>query len=215
MAISNTSKTKDFLDAGYGQGAIGIGDKVAVLVVDFQKAFTCNSSPIGGNPLILSALQCTSELISIVRNRDIPIIYTVVAYDENKMDIGLWPKKVPILSQILIGSKWAELDESLEVKKADTVIVKKMPSAFFNTNLTNILIRNQIDTIIITGCTTSGCIRATAIDSFSYGFRTIIAKDCVGDQNLESHSANLFDIHNRYGDILTNDEIKQAIEKNK
>lgn len=193
--------------SGYGQGNIGIGERPVLLIVDFQKAFTCDSSPLGGSPLITSAVNKTKELISLAREVKFPIIYTVVGYREDQKDMGLWPLKVSTLSNVKLGSKWVEIDDALEVNEEDIVLTKKMPSAFFNTDLTNILICNQIDTLIITGCTTSGCIRATTIDSFSYGYRTIIAKECVGDQAIEPHQANLFDIGNRYGDILSNKQI--------
>ncbi|NHM32480.1 isochorismatase family protein [Neobacillus terrae] len=193
--------------AGYGQGSVEIGKKPAIVIVDFQKAFTSEESPLGGSQLITAAVQKTKELISLARQENLPIIYTVVGYRKDKKDMGLWPLKVSTLSEVTLGSKWVEIDDELEVKEEDVVIVKKMPSAFFNTDLTNILISSQIDTVIIAGCTTSGCIRATAIDSFSYGFRTIIAEECVGDQGVEPHRANLFDIRNRYGDILSNSRI--------
>jgi maleamate amidohydrolase len=197
--------------AGYGQGNVGIGERPTLVIVDFQKAFTSKSSPLGGSELITSAVNNTKELISLARKKDIQIIHTVVGYREDQKDMGLWPQKVPTLSNVISGSEWVEIDEELEVKEEDIVLVKKMPSAFFNTDLINILIKNRIDTLIIAGCTTSGCIRATVIDSFSYGFRTIVAKECVGDQAIEPHNANLFDIGNRYGDILSNNEIINSL----
>jgi maleamate amidohydrolase len=193
--------------AGYGQGNVKIGEKPAILIVDFQKAFTSKESPIGGSSLITSAVNKTKDLISLAREVQLPIIHTVVGYREDQKDMGLWPLKVPTLKNVTLGSKWVEIDDALEVREEDIVLIKKMPSAFFNTDLTNILISNRIDTLIIAGCTTSGCIRATVIDSFSYGYRTIVAKECVGDQALEPHLANLFDIENRYGDILSNAQI--------
>jgi len=203
----NSQSLNPYQKAGYGQGNIGIGKRPALLIVDFQKAFTCGDSPLGGSPLITSAVNKTKELISLAREVKLPIIHTVVGYREDQKDMGLWPVKVPTLSNVTLDSKWVEIDDALEVKEEDIVLIKKMPSAFFNTDLTNILISNQIDTLLIAGCTTSGCIRATAIDSFSYGYRTIIAKECVGDQAIEPHQANLFDIGNRYGDILLNNQI--------
>lgn len=162
---------------------------------------------MGGSPLIKAAVEKTTELIQLARDMKLPIIHTVVGYREDQKDMGLWPLKVGTLKNVTLGSKWVEIDDVLEIKDDDIVIIKKMPSAFFNTDLTNILISQRIDTLIIAGCTTSGCIRATAIDSFSYGFRTIIAEECVGDQAIEPHQANLFDIGNRYGDIRSNQEI--------
>lgn len=193
--------------AGYGHGKVGIGKRPALLIVDFQKAFTNEDSPLGGSPLIKAAVSNTKELIALAREENLPIIYTVVGYREDQRDMGLWPLKVNTLASVTLGSKWVEIDDELEVKPEDIVLTKKMPSAFFNTDLTNILISEGIDTVIIAGCTTSGCIRATAIDSFSYGFRTIIAEECVGDQGIEPHRANLFDINNRYGDILSNHQV--------
>ncbi|MCA0171362.1 isochorismatase family protein [Bacillus sp. RAR_GA_16] len=122
--------------------------------------------------------------------------------------------KVSTLPMVKIGSVWAEIDDRLEVYEEDIILTKKMPSAFFNTDLINILIK-RVDTVILAGCTTSGCIRATAVDSFSYGFHTIIAEECVGDQATGPQRANLFDINNRYGDVLLNQEILTNIARNK
>ena len=202
-----TKHLNPYQKAGYGKGNIGIGERTALLIVDFQKAFTSEESPLGGSPLITSAVENTKELISLAREERLPIIHTVVGYREDQKDMGLWPLKVPTLSNVLLGSKWVEIDDGLEVREEDIVIVKKMPSAFFNTDLTTILNSHRIDTLMIAGCTTSGCIRATVIDSFSYGYRTIVAKECVGDQAIEPHQANLFDIENRYADILSNSQI--------
>lgn len=193
--------------AGYGQGRVGFGEQPALIVVDFQKAFTLKESPLGGSPFITSAVTKTKELILAARKANVQIIYTVVGYRADQQDMGLWPAKVGTLSNVTLGSQWVEIDDELPVLDEDIVLLKKMPSAFFNTDLTNILIHKRIDTVVIAGCTTSGCVRATAVDSFSYGFRTIIAEECVGDQGLEPHRANLFDINNRYGDIVKNVEI--------
>jgi maleamate amidohydrolase len=203
----STEQFDSYQKAGYGQGNVGFGHRPAILVVDFQKAFTDSESPLGGSPLITAAVTKTKNLLSIAREVDIPIIFTAVGYREDQQDMGLWPLKVKTLSTVKLGSKWVEIDDELEVLEKDIVLIKKMPSAFFNTELINILISHRVDTVIITGCTTSGCIRATAVDSFSYGFRTIVAEECVGDQGLEPHRANLFDINNRYGDVLLNGEI--------
>lgn len=202
-----------FKKAGYGSGNVGFGKKTAFLVVDFQKAFTSKESPLGGSSLITSAVEKTKKLLPFIRREKIPIIYTVVGYREDQQDMGLWPKKVDSLSNVKIGSEWTEISKGLEPDITDIILIKKMPSAFFNTDLINILISKRIDTVIISGCTTSGCVRATAVDAFSYGFHTIIAEDCVGDQEIEPHKANLFDINNRYGDILKNDEIIESISR--
>ncbi|MRG84845.1 isochorismatase family protein [Salinibacillus xinjiangensis] len=201
------SSSNIYQSVGYRSGNIGFGKKAAILVVDFQKAFTSKESQLGGSKLITDAVIKTKSLIQKVRKQNLPIIHTVVAYREDKQDMGLWPQKVKALSEVKLGSVWAEVDDELEVQEDEVILTKKMPSAFFNTDLTNILISQGVDTVIVTGCTTSGCIRATTIDAFSYGFRTIVVKDCVGDQDIKPHEANLFDIENRYCDVLSSEDV--------
>jgi len=210
MTKKNNSNYKK---AGYGAGNIGMGENPALLIVDFQKAFTDPDSPMGGSESIKKAVIRTSEILPKIRKLNIPIIHTLVAYRYDKKDMGLWEKKVSKLSEVIIGTKWAELDDKVINEKDEIVITKKMPSAFFNTNLINILINKRIDTLLIGGCTTSGCVRATVIDSFSFGFKPIVLEDCVGDQGIEPHEANLFDINNRYGDIILSKNIVSHLEE--
>lgn len=208
-------QSNSYKSAGYGNGSVGFGNNAAILIVDFQKAFTRADSPLGGSELITSAVEKTKDLLAAARTANLPVIYTIVAFREDQQDMGLWPLKVSTLPMVKIGSVWAEIDDRLEVYEEDIILTKKMPSAFFNTDLINILIRKRVDTVILAGCTTSGCIRATAVDSFSYGFHTIIAEECVGDQAIGPQRANLFDINNRYGDVLLNQEILANIARNK
>src|SRR5699024_12618054 len=141
------------------------------------------------------------------------IIHTLLTDRYEKKDMGLWEKKVNKVTEVIIGTKWAELDDKVINQKDEIVITIKMPSAFFNTNLINILLNKRIDTLLIGGCTTSGCVRATVIDSFSFGFKPIVLEDCVGDQGIELHEANLFDINNRYGDIILSKNIVSHLEE--
>lgn len=201
-----------YKEAGYGSGSVGIGKNPALLIVDFQKAFTSPRSPLGGSKIIDEAVNNTAKLLEVARKASIPVIHTYVAYRPDKKDMGQWPSKVSSLSTVEIGSEWAELDERVKNEEDEVVLLKKMPSAFFNTDLINILITHQIDTLIVCGCTTSGCIRATVVDSFSYGFRTIVVEDCVGDQELEPQKVNLSDIKKRYGDIYSLNEIIEYLE---
>jgi len=198
---------------GYGGGKIGFGQKPAVLVIDFQRFFTDRDSPMGGSPHILKAVKNTSILLNDARQKKIPVIYTVVGYRKDKKDMGLWPKKLPYLSKCLLGSKWMEMPKEVKDSPEDIVLVKKMPSAFFGTDLITILRNLNVDTNIITGCVTSGCVRATTIDSFSYGFRTILVKDCCGDQSQKPHEANLMDVNNRYADVIYLKEALNLIKK--
>ncbi|MFC2949188.1 isochorismatase family protein [Virgibacillus sediminis] len=201
-----------YSEAGYGSGSIGVGSKPALLIIDFQKAFTLPESPLGGSDLVTKAVNNTVPLLNKAREVNIPIFHTVVAYREDQQDMGLWPKKVNSLSLVQLDSKWAELDGQLRAEKHEIVLTKKMPSAFFNTDLLSLLVTKRIDTLFVCGCTTSGCVRASVIDSFSYGFRTIVVEDCVGDQAEGPHRANLFDINNRYADLLTSYTVMQKME---
>ncbi|WP_010530074.1 isochorismatase family protein [Lentibacillus jeotgali] len=198
--------------AGYGSGEIGIGGSPALLIIDFQKAFTSSESPLGGSEAITEAVDNTKLLLGKVRNLNIPVIHTKVAYRDDKQDMGLWINKVNNLSLIKTNSKWAELDDRVRNEESEIVLTKKMPSAFFNTDLISLLTSKNIDTLLVCGCTTSGCVRATVVDSFSYGFRTIVVEDCVGDQGTEPHHANLFDIKNRYGDLIPSEVVIERLE---
>lgn len=184
---------------GYNRKSIGFGQRPAVVVVDFQRAFLDEAFPLGQSLRIHEAARQTRELLMVAREKGIPIFYTVVAYREDGSDLGWWKAD---LSWITLGSAAAEVSPMLDPQPNEPVIVKKAPSAFFGTELLNMLLTKQIDTVIVTGCVTSGCIRATIIDSFSYGLRTIVPEECVGDHTEEQHRANLFDVHQRYADVM-------------
>lgn len=189
---------------GYNQKSIGFGQRPAIVVVDFQRAFLDEAYPLGRSPRIHAAARQTRELLAVAREKGIPIFYTVVAYRPDGSDLGWWKAD---LRWITLGSEAAEVSPLLDPQPDEPVIVKKAPSAFFGTELLNLLLTRHIDTVIVTGCVTSGCIRATIIDSFSYGFRTIVPEECVGDHTEEQHRANLFDVHQRYADVLPVKEV--------
>jgi len=208
---------KALLEQQWYTGAkIGYGDKPLILCIDMQKLFTEESSPLGGNmpgfPLVKRAIIALKRLIAAGRERDIQVVYTVVAFRKDKKDMGLW--KVPHLGLATLGSKWVELCEELEQREEDILFVRKMPSAFWGTELLNTLIVNKFDTLILTGSNTSGCIRATTIASFMHGFRTIIPEDCVGDlTGEEPHWANLRDVNARYADVVSVEDVLDYFQR--
>lgn len=189
---------------GIGQ-RMGFGAKPAILVVDFALAFTDPSSPLGAD--LDSAVANSCVVLDIAREINIPIAFTTVYYQSDGKDAGIWPLKAPAALTLIEGSKWVDLDPRLKRRSNEPIIVKKFASSFFGTNLVNLLISQRTDTLILMGCTTSGCIRATAVDSLQYGFHTIIPQECVGDRAELPHMANLFDINMKYGDVLTLDEV--------
>jgi len=208
------SKNKDDNEKfGYEGAQIGWGKNPAIIVVDFQRCFTDIGAPLGGGNHIRMALKNTSRLLKSARSKGIPIIYTLVAWRKDKKDMGFWPIKIPKLTECSIGSHWAQISEEIAPEENDIVLVKKMPSAFFGTEILNILVSQRIDTNVIVGVTTSGCVRATIIDSFSYVFRTIVVSDCCGDKSEEVHYANLKDVNCRYADVISLDLCLKHLEE--
>lgn len=198
---------------GYGVGRIGFGRKPAILVIDLQKFFTDNDSPMGGKQLIRKAVENTSVLLRTARTKGVLIIYTVVGYRSDGKDMGWWPKKIKVVERCTLGSKWVEIAPEVKGEAEDIVLVKKNSSGFFGTPLNSILNSHGVDTVIVTGCVTSGCIRATVTDSFSYGYRTIVVKDCCGDQNRLPHVANLIDMDIRWADVISLKEAQAFLDK--
>jgi len=189
---------------------MGFGKKPAILVVDFQKAFTKRGSPLGGSDLIMKAVKNTKRLLKKARERRVPVFYSVMVY-ENSKEMGLFPLKFRNIDVCKSGSEWAEVDDEVKQEEGDIVIVKKAFSPFFGTPLAVYLHNLGVDTVIIAGCITSGCVRAAAIDSFSHGFRTVIPEDCVGDRALEPHKANLYDMNLRQADVVTLEEVLEYL----
>jgi len=133
----------------------------------------------------------------------VPVIHTNILYfAKDAADGGIWVKKSPVMAAMVAGNPLAEFCEGVEPKAGELVITKQYASAFFGTSLAPTLHAQGIDTVVLAGCSTSGCIRATAVDAVQYGFRTIVVRDCVGDRHSEPHEANLFDIDAKYGDVI-------------
>lgn len=183
-------------------GSLTPGHRPALLVVDFQLGFTdTNVSPLASE--CGAAVMATNELISAMR-RTGPVIFTVVAYEPHLSDAGLWARKCGSLGTLIRGTKAAELDPRLRYDpKHDIVLIKTQASAFFGTPLTGILAANRCDTLVIAGCTTSGCVRATAVDAIQYGFPPFVVHDCVADRSAAQHESNLIDLESKYAEVLS------------
>lgn len=194
--------------AGYGKREFPFGENPAVVVVDFQNAFTDPQYPTGQSEFLQQAAIHTERLVEQARKFDIPVIYTVVAYRKDLLDVGHWKSDI---HWIQLDSHAAEVSPNLSPRPNEPVLIKKYPSAFFGTELVSMLNLRKIDTVILAGCTTSGCIRASIIDSFSYGYKTFVPKECVGDQSVEQHESNLFDVQVRYANVVTLDETLQLM----
>ena len=143
-----------------------------------------------------------------------PVFFTYVAYQSDLSDAGVWSKKIP-LESLVVGSDAVEIDPILQRRPDETLISKKYASGFFGTDLVSRLNALRVDTIILTGCSTSGCVRATAVDGVSYGFRIIVVEDAVGDRSELTHLVNLADIDAKYGDVVSTVEVMEYLQSRK
>jgi maleamate amidohydrolase len=201
-----------WVSRGYGQGSIEPGERPAVLVVDLQYAFTDAAFPLGGAELVERAVENTARLLGVARDAGVPVYQTVVAWREDGSDIGLWPVKLPCLREVTLDSRWARVDARVW-DDSDVLLVKKWPSFFHGTPLASLLAAAQRDTVIVTGCMTSGCVRATTVDAFSHGYRTLVPEDCVGDQGRDGHESNLRDVHRRYAEVTESADVIAYLER--
>lgn len=191
----------EFEKAGYGQENIGFGSRCAVLVVDFQKGFTDASSPLGRSDHVQRAVDNTAVLLKAAKSHDIPIASCRVAW-KNRDDMAYWKITSLYDGSFYHGHPCTELDPRIADPDYIFEFTKTAPSIFFRTPLDTWLTKHCIDTTIITGCTTSGCVRASIVDSFSHGYRTIVPEDCCGDQSDGPHKDNLRDVGRRYADVV-------------
>jgi maleamate amidohydrolase len=180
-------------------GSYGFGQTLALLVVDFTRGFTEAASPLGSD--MSAAVEATAALMSEAHATGTPVFLTINAYREDMADAGVWVRKFPGLHHLILGNEWSELDPRLGANDSDIVIVKQFPSAFFGTQLQGMLTARGVDTVVVAGTTTSGCIRASVVDSVQHGFCTFVAEDCVADRAEAPHLANLFDMRTKYADV--------------
>ena len=193
---------------GFGQHS-GFGERPALLVVDFVNAF-CDPEQFGGGN-ILDAVKNTKVLLNAMRKRGCPVVFTRVVYADDGADAGAFCRKVPALQQFTEELAGGQIVEDLVPLPNEYVVRKTQPSAFFGTGLAAWFVGRAVDTVVVTGCTTSGCVRASVVDAMSYNFRTIVASDGVGDRALGPHEANLFDMEQKYADVMRCDEIIAAL----
>lgn len=201
---------QEYATKGLG-GRIGFGSRPAIIVVDLIKGFTSRTSPFGSD--LDAEVVATNQLLALARPRDIPVIYSTIVYDPSLRDAGLWLAKIASNKWLVEGSEWIELDSRLDRQPGETLLVKKYASCFFGTDLMSQLQTLGVDTVVIAGCTTSGCVRATAVDACSSGLHTIVVEEAVGDRARLPHLAALFDIDSKYGDVLSLEETSDHLRR--
>lgn len=199
-----TSNLADVHARGFG-APVGFGLKPALLVVDFTCAFTNPSAPLGA--AMEREIGEANRLIAAARQRGAPVFFSTISYDDPAREAGVWATKIAGLHALVTGSPGVAQDPRLDVAPGDHVFAKPFASCFFATDLADRLKGLGIDTLVIAGCTTSGCVRASAVDACQHGFRTIVAREATADRLAEAHLQSLADIDLKYGDVRGVDEI--------
>jgi len=200
-----------FENASYGDLKVGFGQRPAILVVDFQVGFTDPRFRMGKSPRIHAARDEAAKLLHVARAKGVPVANCYVGWHSRK-EMQKWKISALFEEEFMDGGAAQQLDAATSDEKHDFIFKKCAPSIFFQTPIIPFLTGHSIDTAIIVGCVTSGCIRASTIDAFSYGYRTVVVDDCCGDPAQASHDANLLDIGRRYADIKQGKEVAAYLE---
>jgi nicotinamidase-related amidase len=196
---------------GFGHRGGGVGSRPALIVIDMNNGFTDPTSPLVCE--LDDAIEAIRRLLDAARRAEIPVVYTTVSYgDGDKVTAKAFIEKVPALLTLEEGSSWAEIDERLAPRANEPVLNKLYASAFFGTSFSSLLASHQCDSVIVTGASTSGCVRATAVDVLQHGYRPVVPREAVGDRNPAAHDAALYDIDLKYGDVVSLDECLEALE---
>ncbi|MEJ2119139.1 MAG: isochorismatase family protein [Alphaproteobacteria bacterium] len=184
----------------------GFGRKPAIVNIDLQKSYTNVGEFKTAYETDPKQMDYVNEISDLARSKAIPVVWTYVAYMESGEDCGIWGTRTDTpdsLQNIKVGSRRSEFDDRLNIDKVrDVIINKRMASAFHETNLQSLLVWHQCDTVVLTGGSTSGCVRATCVDSLSHGYRTVVAEECVADKHESPHFANLYDMAVKYADVV-------------
>ncbi len=204
------SDTDIYQRQGFGR-RMGFGKKPALLIIDFNNAFNDPEQFGGGN--IPEAIAHTKDLLALARHMELPIAFTTHTYKDDGSEDGIFNLKSPGMRALQPGTHATAIVEDLAPRPGERVIEKHYPSGFFGTDLAGWLARRGIDTVIVTGCTTSGCVRATVVDAMGHGFRPMVPKECVGDRAEGPHEANLFDMDQKYADVMPVAEVTAELEK--
>jgi nicotinamidase-related amidase len=192
-------------------GRAGFGQKPALLVIDVNVGFTDPASPLVCE--LDDVVAAIRLLLEEFRRAQLPVVYTTVSYSEgDKVAAAAFIDKIPALLTLEAGSRWVEIDPRIAPLPAEPVLNKLFASAFFGTPLASLLASAGCDSVVVTGASTSGCVRATAVDALQHGYRPAVPREAVGDRNQAAHEANLYDIDAKYGDVVSVDDVVAHLE---
>jgi maleamate amidohydrolase len=197
---------------GFGAG-LGIKGNIGLLIVDFVNGFADPAVFGGGN--IRDAIAVTTRVLAEARGRKWPVAHSRIVYADNASDATIFSTKVPGMLALKEDAAISHIVPELTPLNGELVVRKTVPSAFFGTGLTSWLVQHRVETLLVAGATTSGCVRASVVDAMSYGFRPIVLSDCVGDRAIAPHEANLFDMGQKYADVRTFADFMSELEKSR
>jgi nicotinamidase-related amidase len=202
---------KFYATLGFG-ARTGFGRRPALLIIDCNHG--CADPSVAPMAIAMDAeIKNIRRLLDVARAKSLPVVHTTVVYTEEQFRDGGWfIKKIPTLEVLRPGSKEAQIVPELAPRSGELVLEKRFPSGFYGTNLHSYLTRCEVDTVIVTGNSTSGCVRATVIDAVSAGFRVVIPRQCVADRVALSHVVNLFDMDAKYGDVMDVDAVLSHLQ---
>lgn len=188
----------------------GFGDRPAIVAIDLQYGETDPQYPMGSD--LSDVIENTNELVDVAHQKDVPVIWTRVVYThEDAVDAGMWTTKMPALEDWIEGRREVEMDDRLHIGEDDHILDKRHASCFHETELNSMLNAQDVDTVIVTGCSTSACVRETAADASAYGYHSIVPETCVGDRSDRQHEAHLFDIDAKFADVEPTERTKEYL----
>jgi nicotinamidase-related amidase len=193
-------------------GRAGFGQRPALLVIDVNVGFTDPASPLVCD--LEDVVAAIRRLLDEFRRVALPVVYTTVSYDEgDKVAAAAFIDKIPALLTLEAGSRWVEIDPRIAPLPGEPVLNKLFASAFYGTPLSSLLASAGCDSVVVTGASTSGCVRATAVDAIQHGYRPAVPREAVGDRDPAAHEANLYDIDTKYGDVVSVDDVVAHLEQ--
>ena len=188
---------------------MGFGSSPALVIVDFVNGFT--DPALFGSADIVHAIDATVLLLDLARKATLPVVFTRIVFAADGSDLGLVHRKVPNVAMLTEENPSSHIVRSLTPRSAEIVIRKRHPSAFFATDLAALLNARGVDTVIVAGCSTSGCVHATVVDALGFGYRPIVVRECVADRHQLSHDIALLNIDMKYGDVVCFEEVRARL----
>ena len=190
------------------RSSVDLGRRAALILVDMIKGFTDPACPLGTDcPDVVAA---NAILLRLFRGRGLPVFYTTVVY-RDPSQAAVFRARLPALNVLVPNSPWVEVDAALTPGPGEVVIEKQWASAFFATDLAQRLNEAGADSLVVTGFTTSGCVRATVVDGLQHDYPVVVPREAVGDRNPQAHEANLFDMNAKYADVVSLDSLRVSL----